>query len=106
MAIPWIPQNGRYAVCCLLFVIVEFYLFNLFMFQARNQSGNLGNGELQWFHPDAVTVSGGYLTITANRTAYGGQQYMSGLVDSKDKFFSTYGRYEIKARLPVGLGNL
>lgn len=33
-----------------------------------------------------------------------GMNYVSGKVDSKDKFFTTHGRYEVRAKVPAGQG--
>lgn len=68
-----------------------------------------GNNELQCHTPDNVTVDGGDLVITAKEertTCPNGdrRKYSSGLITTKDKFATTYGRFEIRAKLPQGKG--
>ncbi|MEM5948454.1 family 16 glycosylhydrolase [Spirochaetia bacterium 38H-sp] len=67
-----------------------------------------GNNELEYYQQNNVSVSGGYLTIEArNETvtdSYGSYNYTSGKIVTKDKFDFTYGRVEIRAKLPKGQG--
>jgi beta-glucanase (GH16 family) len=68
-----------------------------------------GNHELQRYRPQNVAVTGGNLVITARREAYGGRQFTSGFVGSRDtsttgRFYPKFGRYEMRARLPHGQG--
>jgi beta-glucanase (GH16 family) len=60
--------------------------------------------------PANVKVSGGLVTLTATRLASPvpcGQlttPYESGMISSKDRFAQTYGRFEVRAKLPAGTG--
>jgi beta-glucanase (GH16 family) len=51
--------------------------------------------------PEAVAVSGGQLHIIARRKD---SEYISGLVSTFGLFSQTYGRFEIRCRVPTGQG--
>jgi beta-glucanase (GH16 family) len=51
--------------------------------------------------PDAVTLSGGQLHVTARRAAKG---YIPGIVTTFGTFAQRYGRFEIRCRVPAGRG--
>ena len=65
-----------------------------------------GNAELQYYtnRPQNVIVEGGLLKIKALKETFSGSAYTSARILSKDKFAFTYGKVEIKAKLPEGLG--
>lgn len=64
-----------------------------------------GNGELQYYTEDAVTVSDGVMTITAEKQAMpDGREYSSARILTRDKFSFTYGYIEAKISMPVGTG--
>jgi beta-glucanase (GH16 family) len=75
-----------------------------------NQSGctNASNGELQWYQPSGVSVSGGALHLTARREdVVGGDkryEFTSGMVTTAKAFTFTYGYVAFRARLPRGPG--
>lgn len=60
------------------------------------------NNELQYYHPDQVTVSGGNLQLTAIDEPRQGKAYQSGLVTSNDLFGP--GRFEARIDLPTSQG--
>jgi beta-glucanase (GH16 family) len=62
------------------------------------------HGELQYYLPDEVYVEKGMLHLRSRVRSYGSQKYTSGRLDTKGKFSPTYGRFEIRARLPGGKG--
>ena len=71
------------------------------------------NRELQYYSRDRLEntrVAGGKLTITAikekltSAADYGGQSYTSGRLLTRGKVDWTYGFFEIRAKLPCGLG--
>ncbi len=70
--------------------------------------GNGSNGELQSYLPKAVTVSNGFLNLTAYKQANSlhgyNWQYYSGMVQSYNKFSQTYGYYEARIKFPAGKG--
>ncbi|RYD94664.1 MAG: glycoside hydrolase family 16 protein [Sphingobacteriales bacterium] len=65
-----------------------------------------GNKELQYYtnSPNNVNVGNGKLTITAKKEAMGGANYTSTRLVSRGKGDFLYGRFEIKAKLPSGIG--
>jgi beta-glucanase (GH16 family) len=60
--------------------------------------------ELQYYLPDEVYVERGVLRIRSRERNYGTMKYTSGRLDTRSKFAPTYGRFEIRAKLPVGKG--
>ena len=65
-----------------------------------------GNGESQYYtnRSSNVIVQDGLLKITAKKEDYQGSQYTSARLLSKGKFDFTYGRVEVRAKLPTGKG--
>lgn len=65
-----------------------------------------GNNEKQNYTNSAtnVIVQGGNLKITAKKEASGGADYSSARLKTDGKFSFTYGKLEIKAKLPTGAG--
>jgi beta-glucanase (GH16 family) len=65
-----------------------------------------GNNELQYYtnRTENITVSNGTLKITARAENFGGRSYTSARLLSKDKFSFKYGKAEIRAKLPAGVG--
>jgi beta-glucanase (GH16 family) len=51
-----------------------------------------------------VYLENGNLVIKAIRENYGGREYTSGRILSKDKFAQAYGRFEARMRVPAGQG--
>lgn len=74
--------------------------------------GRVRDRQLQGFAPEAVTVSGGQLHLTARRTTeakpvrYDGadREYVSGTASTFGTFAQQYGRFEIRCRVPAGRG--
>jgi beta-glucanase (GH16 family) len=62
------------------------------------------HNELQYYIPDEVYVENGNLRIRSSQRDYGDKHYTSGRLDTKDKLAITYGRIEIRGKLPVGQG--
>lgn len=69
-------------------------------------AGGWGNNELQYYTDNAsnVSVSGGTLKITAKAENFSGSNYTSARIKTQDKFDFTYGKVEIRAKLPSGGG--
>ena len=74
---------------------------------------NLGTGDNGWGNNEKqnytnsatnVVVQGGNLKITAKKEASGGMAYSSARLVSDNKFKFTYGKVEIRAKLPTGAG--
>lgn len=70
---------------------------------AQNLCG-WGNNELQSYQGDNVRVGGGRLTITARRERAGDREFTSARIRSFLKGDWTYGRVDVRARLPIGQG--
>lgn len=63
------------------------------------------NNELQYYTPNHIAVQQGRLRLTSDRGAYRDRLFTSAAVDTYDKFAFTYGRIEVRARLPrMGAG--
>jgi beta-glucanase (GH16 family) len=62
------------------------------------------HNELQYYVPDEAYIENDCLRLRSRKRNYGPQQYTSGRVDTSGKFAPTYGRFEIRARLPGGQG--
>lgn len=65
-----------------------------------------GGGEQEYHtdRPENAFVRNGQLTIRARRENYEGFAYTSARMHTKGRFEKTYGRFEIRARLPVVRG--
>jgi beta-glucanase (GH16 family) len=69
--------------------------------------GGWGNNELQYYtnnRPENVYLSGGKLVIQARKEAFSGREYTSTRLLTKGKREFTYGRIDIRAKLPVAKG--
>lgn len=71
-----------------------------------NGDGGWGNSELEYYtkRPENVSVQGGVLKIKAIKESYRGSAYTSARLLSKNKFAFKYGRVEVRAKLPEGVG--
>jgi beta-glucanase (GH16 family) len=69
-------------------------------------AGGWGNNELQYYtnRSDNAVVSGGTLKIIAKRENFSGSAFTSARLLSRSKFSFKYGKVEISAKLPVGVG--
>ena len=69
-------------------------------------SGGWGNSELEYYtsRPENVIVQGGVLKIKAIRESYSGSAYTSARIITMNKFAFTYGKVEVRAKLPAGVG--
>lgn len=65
---------------------------------------NVGNGQLHHFVDDAIVIEDGRLKIRADRRAYNGYAYTSGMIHTRNKFSQERGYFEIRARWPKGSG--
>jgi len=54
--------------------------------------------------PDNVIVADGVLKITAKKEEFGGYQYTSTRIKTQGKFNFTYGKLEVRAKLPKSQG--
>lgn len=69
-------------------------------------AGGWGNNELEYYtsRPQNVIVKDGLLHITALKENYEGSNYTSARILTKGKFSFKYGRVEVRAKLPAGVG--
>lgn len=67
-------------------------------------SGGWGNNEWQYYRSDNASVADGYLIITAKKENYGGQNFTSSRIKTEGLVDFTYGRVDIRAKLPRGQG--
>jgi hypothetical protein len=63
-----------------------------------------GNNELEYYRAENTEVGDDVLTITAKMQSFGGKQYTSSRLITKDKQSFQYGRVDIRALLPRGQG--
>ncbi|MDN4525066.1 carbohydrate binding domain-containing protein [Fictibacillus fluitans] len=68
--------------------------------------GGYGNNELQHYtnRPENARLENGSLVIEARKESFGGNDYTSAKLTTQNKGDWTYGRYEIRAKLPKGQG--
>ena len=69
-------------------------------------SNGWGNNELQYYtnRPENAVVSNGTLKITAKKETFSGSAYTSARLLTKNKFTTKYGKIEVRAKLPSGVG--
>ncbi len=67
-------------------------------------SGGWGNSESQYYKAQNAVVAGGLLTITAKRETAGDAPYTSARIQTSRKQSFTYGRFEMRAKLPATQG--
>ena len=63
-----------------------------------------GNNELQYYQEENVLVGDGVMTITAKRENVESSQYTSGRIRTINMGDWTYGRFEFRAKMPLGQG--
>jgi beta-glucanase (GH16 family) len=71
------------------------------------EEGFIRNGEAQYYARERLKntrVGNGMLTITADKEEYEGGHYTSASINTNGKFEFTYGRVEVRAKLPEGRG--
>jgi beta-glucanase (GH16 family) len=69
-------------------------------------SNGWGNAELEYYtnRSENIIIQNGVLKIKAIKENYSGSTFTSARILSKDKFAFTYGKVEVKAKFPVGVG--
>ena len=74
------------------------------IYEIGTGSWGWGNNELQYYRQDNTSVENGYLIITAKQQNFGGSNYTSSRLKTQGRQFFTYGRIDIRAKLPYGKG--
>lgn len=69
-----------------------------------SENGGWGNNESQYYTRENATVENGVLKITAKNEIYRGYAYTSSRIKTEGKFSFTYGKIEVRAKLPQGGG--
>ena len=71
-----------------------------------NEIGYIRNNEKQYYtsRPENVRAEGGNLLIEGRKEAYQGFGYTSASVNTRGRFEFLYGRVEVRAKLPAGVG--
>jgi len=69
-------------------------------------AGGWGNNEAEYYtnRKENASVSNGTLKITAQKESYSGSAYTSARLLTKDKYAFTFGKVEVKAKVPTGVG--
>lgn len=75
-------------------------------FNIGTGSGGWGNNELEYYtnRTDNAIVSNGTLKIIAKKESYSGSAYTSARMVTQNLFSFKYGKIEVRAKLPVGIG--
>lgn len=75
-------------------------------YETGNGEDGWGNKELQYYtnRPQNVKVQDGVLRITAIKEIYMGSSYTSARLLTRGKYSFKYGRIEIRAKFPAGVG--
>ena len=79
-------------------------LSNDWTHELGNGYNGWGNNELQYYREQNTSLENGYLKITAKQEYYGGKNYTSSRIKTQGNIFHTYGRIDIRAKLPFGQG--
>lgn len=76
------------------------------VYETGTGSGGWGNNELEYYtnRSQNISVSGGYLNITALKESYGGMGYTSARIKTQGLKSWTYGTIEARIKLPKGQG--
>ena len=79
---------------------------NKWGYDIGNGNYGWGNNELQFYtsRSENVIVADGLLKITAKRENYRGNNYTSTRMKTQGRFSFTYGKVEVRAKLPDGSG--
>lgn len=73
-------------------------------FETGRGANGWGNNELQYYLQENTKLQDGHLVITAKKEAFGGANYTSSRIITKDKKTFQFGRIDIRAVLPKGQG--
>jgi beta-glucanase (GH16 family) len=68
------------------------------------EKGDNYNHELEYYHPNNITLQDSNLKITAKKEDINNYQYTSGYITTKNKFSFLYGKIIFKAKIALGKG--
>ena len=74
------------------------------LFDLGNGSWGWGNNESQYYTRENATIQDNILKIKVKKETYRGYSYTSARMKTQNKFSFTYGRVEVRAKLPSGGG--
>jgi beta-glucanase (GH16 family) len=74
------------------------------LFDIGNGNGGWGNNESQYYTRENATIQDNILKIKVKKETYRGYAYTSARMKTQNKFSFTYGRVEVRAKLPSGGG--
>lgn len=79
---------------------------NKWTYDIGTGQGGWGNNESQYYtnRTDNVVIANGILKITAKKENFQGAEYTSTRMKTQGKFDFQYGKVEVKAKLPIGVG--
>lgn len=70
----------------------------------NNDGSGWGNNELQYYLAENTRLDTGILVIEARQDSFENQAYTSSRLTTKDKQEFTFGRIDVRAKLPIGQG--
>lgn len=73
-------------------------------FEIGRGDNGWGNSELQYYKAENSQITDGKLIITAKKEDFNGANYTSSRIITRGKFDFTYGKVEVRAKLPKGQG--
>lgn len=78
---------------------------NVSVWIPRTMPGLSGNKELEYYLSDSVFLDGAsHVVLMSQPQSYSGYNYTSGWMDTEGLWNATFGRFEIRAKLPTGQG--
>lgn len=72
--------------------------------QIGNGSGGWGNNEKQYYRAENSVVNNGFLTIIAKKENFNNFNYTSSRIRTINKGDWKYGKFEMRAKMPIGKG--
>ncbi len=77
---------------------------SIWTYEIGNGEWGWGNNELQFYRKENTLVTDGHMVIQAREQNFGGFNYTSSRLITRDKFEFTHGRVDIRALMPKGQG--
>jgi len=96
--------NSTSGTTWVLWLTDNFNSLNTSIWNVANNYYHDGNNEQSIYVADDVYIQNGNLVLRSEKRSYNGYQYTSGWVDTRNKVWQQYGKFEIYAKLPYGKG--